>query len=262
MRIAAVSIVRVVLFAAACGGGSRPAPAAPAPTEEPAAAPAVDRVLLAEIADGLVEMLATMAVITEGAADCPTMATQLGGLFDKSAPLFDLARGQDANPEAKPILTAEMDGRATQVQPLVDRISAGLARCQLDAEVAKAIERMPHVLAPESPHDHSSGCSPLSGSGSRRSRWIVRTHEFQRSSASTLRGRAQRLGALVPLHGLAEALVRRRADDAGAPRKARASRSNTMPVKYARSYSSVELVDEAGGRRARRRGHGRCRTDR
>jgi hypothetical protein len=133
----------IVVVVVACGGSSKPAPAGPATTAEPATAPAVDRALLAEIADGLVEMLATMAVITEGAADCPAMATQLGALFDKSAPLFDLARSQDANPEAKPVLTAEMDGRATQVQPLVDRISAGLARCQMDADVAKAIERMP-----------------------------------------------------------------------------------------------------------------------
>lgn len=142
MRPAALSFVWMIV-AAGCGGGAKPAPAAPAPAEDEAAAPAVDRALLAEIAGGLVEMLATMAVITEGAADCPTMAAQLGGLFDKSAPLFDLARSQDANPAAKPILTAEMDGRATQVQPLVDRISAGLARCQLDPGVAKAIERMP-----------------------------------------------------------------------------------------------------------------------
>jgi hypothetical protein len=144
MRLPAALIATVVIVAA-CGGKARPASTAPAaetPAAEPAA-PVVDRALLGEIADGLVDVLATMASITEGATDCAGMAAQLGALFDKSAPLFELARAQGADAAAAPVLTAEMDARADRVQPLVDRISAGLARCQMDPAVGKVIERMP-----------------------------------------------------------------------------------------------------------------------
>jgi hypothetical protein len=135
--IAAVLALGVL---AACGG-KQTATRDPAPP--PPADPGPDRALLSEIADGLVDVLSTMAAITESAADCPVMASQLGELFDKSAPLFELARAQGADAEAAPLLTAEMDTRAPRVQPLVDRISTGLARCQMDPDVARVIERMP-----------------------------------------------------------------------------------------------------------------------
>lgn len=133
-------ILILVAALTACGGGK--AKPAPAPAPEPAA-PAVDRALLVEIAAGLEDVLATMAAIAEGAADCPAMAAQLGELFDKSAPLFELAKTQDADPEAGPLLRAELDGRAPRVQPLVERIGKGLGRCQMDAGVAAAMEKMP-----------------------------------------------------------------------------------------------------------------------
>lgn len=135
MRLALIPLVAAL----ACGGGKQPAPAQP---EEPAP-PAVDRAMLVEIAAGLEDVLATMAAIAEGAPDCPAMAAQLTSLFDKSAPLFELAKTQDADPEAGPLLRAELDGRAARVQPLVERIGEGLGRCQMDAGVAAAMEKMP-----------------------------------------------------------------------------------------------------------------------
>lgn len=134
--------MRAVILAiaiTACGGGQQPKPA---PAEEPAK-PAIDRAMLVEIAAGLEDVLATMAAISESAADCPAMAGQLTQLFDKSAPLFELARTQDADPEAGPLLRAEIDGRAASVQPLVERIGKGLGRCQMDPDVAAAMEKMP-----------------------------------------------------------------------------------------------------------------------
>lgn len=129
---------------AACGGGrgARTPPGASSAPAEPDAA-VVDRAMLAELAAGLEEVLATMADITVQAADCPEMARQLAGLFDKSAPLFDLVRAQGADPAASPVLAAELDARAAAVQPLVERIGQGLARCQLDPDVARVMERMP-----------------------------------------------------------------------------------------------------------------------
>jgi len=132
-------VIALLLALAACGGKARPAPA---PAAEPGPPP-VDRAMLVEIAVGLEDVLTTMAAIAEGAADCPAMAAQLTELFDKSAPLFELAKTQDADPEAGPILRAELDARAPRVQPLVERIGKGLARCQMDAGVAAAMERMP-----------------------------------------------------------------------------------------------------------------------
>jgi hypothetical protein len=139
-------LVLIVVLAACGGGGSKPAPQAPSspPPEEKT----VDPVLLRDLADGLLEVLATMATITEakaedGKVDCPAMAIQLTRLFEQSTELFELARVQGADPDAGPLLTAEMDQRAAAVQPLVDRIKLGLARCQMDPDVAAAMERMP-----------------------------------------------------------------------------------------------------------------------
>lgn len=140
-RRAAVLALAAAAVVAACGGGKD----AKEPAREPAAegkAP-VDPALLAEIAAGLEDVLATMAAITESAVDCKAMAAQLDELFAKSTPLFDLAREQSADPEAAQLLTAEMDARAPRVAPLVERIQTGIARCQTDADVARAIEKMP-----------------------------------------------------------------------------------------------------------------------
>jgi hypothetical protein len=139
MRIGA--LIPALAFVAACGGGSKPAPQEPTP---PIAEEAkVDPALLRDIAAGLEDVLTTMASITEGADNCPAMATQLTQLFEKSTELFDLAKAQSADPEASAMLTAEMDQRAAAVEPLVERIGRGLARCKMDPDVAGAMERMP-----------------------------------------------------------------------------------------------------------------------
>ena len=144
MRLGAVTAALVAL-GGACGGGARPAPATPAPTpgEAAPAEPSADPALARDIAEGFLEVLSTMATITESAPECRAMAVQLTELFDKSAELFELARAQGADPAAGPLLEAELDKRAPAVAPLVERIQRGLQRCQLDPDVTAAMERMP-----------------------------------------------------------------------------------------------------------------------
>jgi hypothetical protein len=146
MRLVTVNVIVSLTgcaFGVGCGGRAPAATSATAEPEAEDAAPPLDRQQLESIALGLHLTLAQMAEITENAVDCPTMATRLGELFDKRTPLFELARTKGADPEAGPVLSAMVDARATEVKPLVDRISAGLARCQLDPAVAAAMERMP-----------------------------------------------------------------------------------------------------------------------
>ncbi len=132
----------LIALALACNRGAGGKPPATPPAATPARPPA-DPALARDIADGFLEILTTMAAITEAAPDCPAMAVQLIELFDQSAELFELARAQGADPEAGPLLEAELDRRASAVAPLVDRIQAGLGRCQMDRDVAAAMERMP-----------------------------------------------------------------------------------------------------------------------
>ena len=141
---AAWAAALTALALAACGGGRR-APHEPT-HNQPATIDAgvgPDIALLTELADGLAETLATMATITTDAADCPTMAADLGRLFDQARALFALAQTQAADPAATRLLTAAMDARAAEVGPLVERIGQGLARCQHDPSVAAAMARMP-----------------------------------------------------------------------------------------------------------------------
>jgi hypothetical protein len=147
MRAALISI-SLAMLAAACHH-AKPAPT-PAPAPAPASAgeaeetgPVADPKLAADIAAGFEEVLATMASITEAADDCPLMATKLLDLFQKSAPLFDLARAQGGDPEAARMLKSELDRRASAVEPLVTRIQHGLERCKMDPDVAAAMEHMP-----------------------------------------------------------------------------------------------------------------------
>ncbi len=132
---------------AACGGGT---PVARDPGAPPATAAidagidaGPDPAMLAELAAGLAETLAAMAQVTTIAPDCPTMASELGGLFDRAAPLFELAQRQARDPAAAALLTAAMDARAAEVGRRVEAIERGLARCQHDPAVAAAMARMP-----------------------------------------------------------------------------------------------------------------------
>lgn len=150
MRAAALAVAKVAALAmavAACGGGRAERSGAvghrPAATLDAGVDAAPDPAVLAGIADGLVETLATMAAITTDSGDCPTMAAGLERLFDQATELFALARAQAADPLAARLLTAAMEERGPAVGPLVERIERGLARCQHDPAVARAMERMP-----------------------------------------------------------------------------------------------------------------------
>lgn len=142
MRTALLALV----VAAGCGGSPRrtPPPAHPEPgsTVEVEGPAPVDPKLLAELAAGLEEVLGAMAQIAAG-PDCPAMGAQLRDLFDRSAPLFELARTQGDNPDAARVLTAELNARADRVQPLVEAIGKGLERCREEPSVVEAIRRMP-----------------------------------------------------------------------------------------------------------------------
>jgi hypothetical protein len=147
MRVGALILVVTGVLVAACHHdkpATAPTPAAAtAPATDEETGPVADPKLAADIAAGFEEVLATMASITEGAADCPLMATKLLDLFQKSAPLFDLARAQGADAEAVRMLKAELDKRSAAVEPLVTRIQRGLERCKMDPDVAAAMEHMP-----------------------------------------------------------------------------------------------------------------------
>lgn len=139
--------VALAAIVAACGGGRAtphdPVAPAPAVALDAGVDAGPDVEMLADLADGLAETLATMAELTATAPDCATMAINLERLFDQASPLFDLARAQASDPAAARLLTAAMDARAAEVGPRVERISRGLARCQRDPAVAAAMARMP-----------------------------------------------------------------------------------------------------------------------
>lgn len=138
-RAPLVALVALVL--AACGGGGTRAVEAPAPAEEEQPV-TVDPALLAEIAAGLEEVLAAMAQISAN-PDCAAMGVDLGKLFDRSQPLFTLARAQERDPEASRLLAVEMDARGGRVAALAQTIGAGLERCRGDRGVVEAMQRMP-----------------------------------------------------------------------------------------------------------------------
>ncbi|HVV83950.1 MAG TPA: hypothetical protein VHE35_12835 [Kofleriaceae bacterium] len=142
-----LSIAAVLVAATACGGG-KAAPREPAGNLAPAPPDAgvdagPDFALLTGLADGFAETLATMAKITTDAPDCPTMAAQLGQLFDQAASLFAMAEAQAKDPAAARVLTQAMNARSGEVKPLVEKIGDGLARCQNDPAVGEVMARMP-----------------------------------------------------------------------------------------------------------------------
>ena len=90
-------------------------------------------------------------------------------------------------------------------------------------------------------------------SGSRRSRSIARTQLFQRSTASTLPGGRRRLGALVPLHRVTEAVVGGGAHHVLARRGTRGSRARRRCPCSTRARTRRELGRCARAPRARHR---------
>lgn len=129
----------VLVAALGCGRSTPPAQPPSPPPAEPAP---LDEAGAAALADELVAVLSDMATIT-GLADCQAMGTQLGALFDRSAPVFVRARALDDDPESARRVKAAMDARAPAVAPLVDAMGPGLVRCRDDASVMAAMERMP-----------------------------------------------------------------------------------------------------------------------
>jgi predicted TIM-barrel fold metal-dependent hydrolase len=134
-----VKRVLIVALVAACGGSKpRPAPAPPPPK------PSYDPAELAELADGLYDVLETMAVVVEAhPSDCPGMAKELDQLFDKAAPIVTRAKEVANDRDASRALAAEMKRHDAQAPGLVDRISNGLAPCAGDPDVRNAIDKMP-----------------------------------------------------------------------------------------------------------------------
>ena len=129
----------LVAFVAACGGSKpKPAPAAPPPK------PSYDPAELEQLADGLYDLLDTMAVVVEAHPDdCPGMAKELDQLFDKAAPIVTRTREVAKDPDASRALAADMKRHDAEAPGLVDRISKGLAPCAGDPDVRNAVDKMP-----------------------------------------------------------------------------------------------------------------------
>lgn len=129
-----------VLIALACAcGGAKPAPA-PAPPPRPT----YDARELAELADGLYDILDTMAAVVEAHPnDCAGMAQELDALFETSAPIVARTKEVTADRDAARALAAETKRHDAEAPGLVDRISKGLAPCAGDPAVRNAVDKMP-----------------------------------------------------------------------------------------------------------------------
>jgi hypothetical protein len=137
-------VIPLMILAAACGGPKEP----DHPERGPEGAESKDLVIDEETARataaGLLEVLETMAAIVEQrAGDCPAMAAELSALFDQTAPLVEIVEAAKLDPEASRLLADAFEEHELAVPPLEERISAGLATCQLDADVSAALKKMP-----------------------------------------------------------------------------------------------------------------------
>jgi hypothetical protein len=133
-------VKRICLFLAitACSS-AKPAPAPPAPAHA-----GYDPGELASLADGVFEVLETMAATVDAHAnDCPGMGRELGELFDKSAPIFARANEVARDPIASRHLAAEMRRHDAESRGLGDRISRGVNACAADPGVQAAMTKMP-----------------------------------------------------------------------------------------------------------------------
>ena len=128
----------VIVMLAACGGETTaPAPAHPA-------APRFDARELAELADGLFDVLDTMAAVVEAHPnDCPAMGRELSQLFDKAAPISARVKIVAADKDGAAALAAEMRRHDAKAKTLDERISNGLRPCANDPDVRTAIDKMP-----------------------------------------------------------------------------------------------------------------------
>jgi hypothetical protein len=127
-----------ILMMAACGGETT----APAPTHP--AAPRFDARELNELADGLFDVLDTMAAVVEAHPnDCPAMGRELSQLFDKAAPISARVKIVAADKDGAAALAAAMQRHDADSKLLDERISNGLRPCANDPDVRAAIDKMP-----------------------------------------------------------------------------------------------------------------------
>lgn len=133
----------ILLFVlVACGGAQRDRERAqPAPDAGP---PPVDRAAMAEIVDGVLEVLVAMAEVVEArVGDCDAIATDLALVFEQAETIVAVLREADQDPAQHAVLLEEMDARAAQTAGLADRIAVGLAPCQGNARLIEVMQRMP-----------------------------------------------------------------------------------------------------------------------
>lgn len=129
--------IAIAIVAAACS-----APAAPPPSQP--SGPRYDARELAELADGLYDVLDTMAAVVEAHPDdCPAMGRELAQLFDKAAPITSRIKIVAADKDGAAGLAAAMHRHDADAQALDERISAGLRPCAGDPGVRAAIDKMP-----------------------------------------------------------------------------------------------------------------------
>jgi hypothetical protein len=132
-------VKRALLFLLVCACGGDPAPA-PAHS----AASRYDTRELAELADGLHDVLETMAVVVEAhPGDCPGMGRELSELFDKAAPITTRVKIVAADKDGAAALAAQLRRHDDDAKALDDRISKGLLPCANDPDVRAAIDKMP-----------------------------------------------------------------------------------------------------------------------
>ncbi len=136
-------IAAVVVSCCGCGGPQRDA-APPPPPPDAAVVPSFDQETARELADGFLEVLGTMAQIVEQRGpDCSAMADDLEALFDRSEPMFELARSAAEDGESMRLLNQEMARHDAAVTPLVERISPGLEGCRSEPRLVEIMGRMP-----------------------------------------------------------------------------------------------------------------------
>jgi hypothetical protein len=133
-----VKHVLLVALLAACGGDT------PAPAPAHPAAARFDARELTELADGLFDVLDTMAAVVEAHPnDCPAMGRDLAQLFDKAAPISARVKIVAADKDGAAALAAAMRRHDADSKSLDERISNGLRPCANDPDVRAAIDKMP-----------------------------------------------------------------------------------------------------------------------
>jgi hypothetical protein len=134
-----VRLALVVAIACACGGEP---PALSRPARPPP--PRYDPREMAELADGMFDVLDTMAAVVDAhRGDCPGMGRELSQLFDKAAPITARIHAVAADKDGAAALAAQVHRHDADASSLDERISEGLRPCANDADVRAAIEKMP-----------------------------------------------------------------------------------------------------------------------